>query len=136
MKKLPVAGMLLGAAALAGACYYGDEPAARPAPMVPAAAGVLSPPHAASILSEARCDREARCNRIGPMAQYSTIDHCLSVMRADVEQNLRGCGYGVKQRELYSCVAEIRNHACGGLVSPFDWFERMVTCQSSNLCLR
>jgi hypothetical protein len=135
MKKLLSAGLLLGAAAIAGACFY-DEPAATPAPMVPAAAGVLSPAQAAIILSGARCDREARCNTIGPMAQYANRDHCLGVMRADAEQNLRGCGYGVKERALHACVIEIRTQACGGIVNPLEWFERLVTCQSSNLCLR
>jgi hypothetical protein len=135
MKKL-LSACLLGLPAAAGACFYGEEPAAAPTPMRPAAAGVLSPAQAATILSEARCDREARCNAIGPTAQYANREHCASVMRTDAEQNLRGCGYGIKDRELHACVVQIRNQGCGGLVNPLDWFERLVACQSSNLCLR
>ena len=139
MKHLGSFGIALGALWLAGGCFY-DEPAAAPPPqppaMVPASGGVLTTAQAASLMSEASCDREARCNGVGPGTRYPTRDSCLSVVYNDSMQNFQACRYGVKERELHMCRSEMYNQACGGLTTPLDWFGRLLTCRAANLCLR
>lgn len=137
MRKTLAFAVLLGASSSAGACIYDDEPAAAPAPaMVPAAGGVVPAYQAAQVIGEARCNREARCNNIGPAAAFASWEHCVSVLRNDAQRNLGACSYGVKDRELRACVSEIQAHACSSFVSPLDWFERSIACSAGNLCLR
>src|SRR5688572_4934356 len=135
MKRKLTALLVCTTIGYASACFYSDEPAAPPPAMVPASAGVYNTHQAATVLAEARCDREARCNSIGPPAHYSTRAHCMSVVHQDASRNFQGCGYGVKQRELFTCATEIRNAACGGLLGPLDWLEQSLVCRSANLCL-
>jgi len=118
---------------LATSCYVKDAP---PPAMTPAAGpAVLTREQAATVLGEARCDHEAKCNAIGPNSPYESREHCLNVLRRDSWYSLQGCGYGIKDRELRSCVTEIRNQACSSFMSPIDWLTRAVTCQTNNLCL-
>jgi len=134
MKKALAHGVALAAGWLAAGCFYTDEPAAQP-PMVPASGGVIDTYYAATVISEARCNHEAKCNGIGPTARYTSFDHCMSVLHADALGKFQGCRYGVKDPALRQCVQEIRTQVCGGLVAPIDWFERSVVCRVSQLCL-
>jgi hypothetical protein len=134
MKKALSAGILLGAGVLASACIYEEEPAA-PAPMVPASGRVLSPQQAVAMLSEARCDREARCNGIGPNAAFMNRQHCAQVMGQDLSANLSSCHYGVKDRAVQACALEISNAGCSPYINPLEWFDRVVTCRTQTMCL-
>ncbi len=134
-------GLVVGAALLAGACFHEEQPAPPPAypqppPMLPASGAVLSTSQAANVLSAATCDREARCNGIGPGVRYPTYDECRRVNYDAAMRNFQACPYGVKDRELAACRSEIETHACGGLLSPLEWFQRSITCRTTNICLR
>jgi hypothetical protein len=139
MRTLSRTALLVVPALLIVSCFYEREPAPAPQappPLTPAAGMVLSSTQAASVLAEARCDREARCNNIGPAAQYTTRDQCLFVMYDDSQRNLSGCRYGVKERELHGCVNEIRQQVCGPIVGPFEWFSRLIACRAAQICLQ
>jgi hypothetical protein len=137
MSKLALPAAALSAIAL-GACYEDATPAPPPQPpvMVPASGVVLSPAQASSILGAATCDREARCNGIGPGARYGTYDQCVGINYQQAMQSFQTCEYGIKDRELRACHAEVQQHACGGPLGSLEWFQRAVTCRTANLCLR
>ena len=136
MRKWLSAGVLFGGAALVSACIYEEEPKAPAPQMVPASASVLTPHQAASVIAEARCDHEARCNGYGPAAQFSSREHCTSMLYHDGLRSFGGCHYGIKDRELRACVSQIHSQTCGALVNPLDWLNQVVTCRSTSLCLR
>jgi len=125
MPKFPV---LLAVAALFAACEHGAE--SEP-PLTPAAG--LSPETQAAVdrIAVARCDREQRCNAVGPHAEYETRDKCVSVMSSDALEELFGCRNGIKSDELEKCVGLIAHEDCGG---PIDRLERWVQCRAAALC--
>ena len=138
MRKWLSAAVLLGAAALAPACINGDEskPAQAPAPMVPASGLALTPSQAASVVAEARCDREAKCTGFGPRASFVSRQQCLDMLYHDTMQNLSSCSYGIKDRELRVCATQIRAWTCGVFENPLAWLNRSAACQAASLCLR
>jgi hypothetical protein len=123
-----------GATLLVAACTkedktHGRERSPNEAQMeskVPIASAVES-------IVRARCDREARCNDVGPDRQYASMDACASKIRADWRDDLTftECPGGVDARELNDCMQEIRDERCG---NPFDTLGRVVACRSSELC--
>lgn len=82
---------------------------------------------------QARCDREARCNNIGPDRTFASNEACSSRVRAEWrdELNLAECPGGIDSKELNECLQEIRNDDCN---NPFDTLGRIVACRSSDLC--
>lgn len=129
--------VVLGACAvlLVGSCVSDDSPPAA-APMIPAAAGLMTAPQAASAIAEARCNRAARCGQIGPIRPYATRDHCLSVMRGEAQQALSSCQYGAKEREVLACSIELERQICDSVLSPFGWLPPAMLCDPGRLCLR
>ncbi len=136
MNQAPSIAGALSLLGLLTGCFYTEEPPAPPPPMVPAAGGVLTTLQAATVIGEARCNHEARCNGIGPSARYGSWEHCVGVLRDDSHRKFSGCQYGVKDRELRQCVYQIQTQSCGGLTAPIDWFERSVVCRNAALCLQ
>lgn len=134
MKKLIAAGVLVGATVLAASCSFESAPPATP--MAPASAGALSREQAAELVAQARCDRELRCQGIGPGARFATLPDCLTVMRRDSTQNFASCRFQVKERELRACMQAMQAQPCGAVANPFEWFARLTTCRTDNLCLR
>jgi hypothetical protein len=126
--------VLFGALALFTACIY-EQKTAEPAQMTPASSTPMRNQRAARLLSEARCDYEARCNRIGPNAEYASRQHCLNVAHDDAAKKLEDCRYGVKQYELSSCLSDIRNQDCGGVSERIDAVGRSVACRAGRICL-
>jgi hypothetical protein len=142
--KVLSAALLMGTVSLASACYVRDpdtpQPAgyAQPAPppqMTPAAGVTLSHADAAQSLSEAHCNHEAKCNRIGPAARYASWDHCMSVLRTQTDSKFRECRYGIRQSELATCMTEVGGQGCGLITEPLDSFESMYVCRSAALCV-
>lgn len=133
-KALSLTALLAGPVLLASACVYEDEPKSPEPALTPAAGGVLTTWRAATHIGEARCDREARCG--GPPAgPYANRGQCIAAMRDAAMKSFTGCNYGVKDRELRSCVGELRTAACGGVASSFDWLEQSIVCRAGTLCL-
>lgn len=116
------------------ACIYDNEPEAPDPALTPAAGGILTTWQAATLIGEARCDREARCG--GPPAgPYANRVQCVIAMRDAAMKSFSGCRYGVKDRELRGCTGELRSAACGGVASSLDWLEQSFVCRAGSLCL-
>jgi hypothetical protein len=134
---------LLGAVALASACVVRESSAPAPPPpayappppppMVPAAVVTVTAPEASGSLSEAQCNHEAKCNRIGPTQRYSDWTHCMNIARQAADQKFSNCR-NVRQAELTNCLNEITTEGCGFLSEPLDSFERAYACRGTALC--
>jgi hypothetical protein len=84
-------------------------------------------------LAQVRCEREERCNNVGPDGKYVSRESCVSKLAAEKydDLNLSQCPGGLDQKELGECLAEIRNEDCN---SPLDTLGRLAACRSSDLC--
>ncbi|HVJ15565.1 MAG TPA: DUF6184 family natural product biosynthesis lipoprotein [Polyangiaceae bacterium] len=89
----------------------------KPGPMVPAAGTTQAIDKGIMDLANARCDRQQRCNNIGPNAKYSSRDHCMSVQGGEARDKLQGCTHGVDQDDMRQCLTAIQNQDCSGLFS-------------------
>jgi hypothetical protein len=91
----------------------------------------------AAILSvaAARCDREARCDRLGAGEKYDSRRDCL----ADIKRNERNdlsddaCPGGISPKGLDGCLQSIREEDCR---NPLQTIGRLNACRTGNLCLR
>jgi hypothetical protein len=101
--------------------------------MVPAAVVTVTTPEASVSLSEAQCNHEAKCNRIGPTQRYSDWTHCMNIAHQAADQKFSNCR-SVRQAELTNCLNEITTAGCGGLSEPLDSFERAYACRGTALC--
>jgi hypothetical protein len=90
------------------------------------------PMTALASIAAARCDREVKCNQVGPDKKYKTRTDCIAAMMKDKKDDfsVNSCA-AVDQKKLGDCVQEIHNERCG---SPIDWFNRVELCRSSKLC--
>jgi hypothetical protein len=84
-------------------------------------------------IAAARCDREARCNNVGPDKNFDSRDQCLAKVKSDKRDDLnaKDCPGGIDQGELRECLEETRNSDCN---NPFDELGRIAACRSSDLC--
>lgn len=92
-----------------------------------------STPPAVQAIMLARCEREQRCNNIGPGRKHASQQACLTRVEADWNNELsaRECPGGVNQSELNECLQEIRNDDCN---NPIDTLGRFAACRESDLC--
>ena len=84
-------------------------------------------------LVNARCEREARCNNVGPGKQWASAEACRSDLTAKNRDELKAseCPGGIVQKELDECLADVRKETCD---SPLDTLTRLAACRSSDLC--
>jgi hypothetical protein len=85
------------------------------------------------MISNARCDHEQGCNRIGPYSTYMTRDHCMNVMHNDSDYTLNSCRY-VDHPKLDQCLLAVRNDACRGPTARLERLSRFVECRPASLC--
>ena len=91
----------------------------------------------AAILSiaAARCDREARCDRVGPGEKYDSRRECM----VDIKRNERSdlsddaCPGGISPKGLDGCLQSIREEDCK---NPLETIGRLNACRTGDLCLR
>lgn len=147
--KLPVVATLasLGLLALAPACHHHgarhgerhagdhdhDHDESHDEAHTPLAGAKGEARSAARNIAGARCDREAKCNNIGPDKKYPSDDSCEDTIRADWANDLNAydCPGGVVDKELEECLNAIRNEDCN---SPFDTLGRVSECMASQIC--
>jgi hypothetical protein len=127
--------LLSGSAALAISACGGSEP-----PMVPAAQVVpaYSPRDAAEIMAAARCDREQRCNNVGPSREYQNREHCMHVFRTDAANELtkdEDCARGIKSEDLSECSSQLRGRSCSTVGGAFESLGSSMSCSSGELCM-
>jgi hypothetical protein len=91
----------------------------------------INPSNALDRLVAARCDREVRCNNVGPKEKFASRAECVAKYRDDRrdEINADKCPGGVDENELEECVHAIRSESCG---NPFGHSD----CRTGNLCLK
>jgi hypothetical protein len=84
-------------------------------------------------ISVARCDREVRCDGVGPEKTYETRDQCIAKLNEAGYEDLdaEACPAGIDSSELGKCLSEIHAERCG---APLDSLERLVACRSPKLC--
>jgi hypothetical protein len=82
----------------------------------------------------ARCDREQRCNNIGPDKTYATREACTSKLQGNTESdlNMKDCEHGVDRPKLHECLAKIHGEDCG---NPIDALSRVTACRTGALCI-
>jgi hypothetical protein len=106
----------------------GDPVPARSEP----SAGAATTSATASI-ADSRCERELRCENVGPDKKYSSMQDCKDRITTDWRDDLnaRECPGGINRAELEECLAEIRNEDCA---NPFDTLSRVAACTVGQLC--
>jgi hypothetical protein len=101
-------------------------------------AAAYSAQDAAEMIAGGRCDREQRCNNIGDGREYQNRQHCMSVFRNDVAEELAedaDCLRGVKPEDLNECMSQLSGRSCGAIGAAFDSVSSSVSCRSSELCM-
>jgi len=97
-------------------------------------AGTTEPSSALASIAAARCDREIKCNNVGPNAKYKSRGDCIAEMLKDKRDDfsVQSCP-AVSQKKLGECLQELRAERCG---SPIDAFNRLEMCRSGKLCVK
>jgi hypothetical protein len=137
MNRLFGVSVLLSAAGLIAISACGRD--AREPQMQPAAQ--VAPAHSAKdavdAIASARCDREQRCNNIGPDADYQNREHCMNVARADASDTLSDddCKRGIKPEDLNECLSDLRGRSCSAVGAAFDKLSTMMSCRAAELCM-
>jgi len=123
-------GALLGSLVLVAACSS-SRPPTTPQQEKAATAETA---RASDRLAEARCAREQRCGEIGESKDYSSMDDCVSRVRADWKGDLNAheCPAGVNEVRLNECLTSVRDEACG---HPFETLDRIATCRTGAMCM-
>lgn len=81
-------------------------------------------------LVTARCEREARCARVGLEKKFPTREDCARQLARTMGPVL-DCPTGVDSVELSECVREIQDEDCD---SALDTLERIAACDPFYLC--
>jgi hypothetical protein len=131
--KWMVGGATVLAVVLTSGCTR-DHGQSSPAPatrVAPTAIGGGPPPTEMAIdrLGEARCEREARCGRLGPEGSYDTRQQCLDadlMSRLDV-LDPANCPNGIRSDLLEACIEAMRTERC-------DSDSRSSGCTVQSLC--
>lgn len=88
---------------------------------------------AARDITAARCDREARCDNIGPDRDYASAQACEDQVRGQWSNDLNQyeCPNGIVQSQLDECLTAIRNEDCSSVL---DTVGRWSQCMASQIC--
>jgi hypothetical protein len=123
---------LIAIAVLGAAACSHHEAAPEHAPGATAAAPQLS--NAVDEISDARCDREQRCNNVGAGQTYADRSTCESKMHGATanDLNTKDCPNGVDRTRLSDCLKQIQSEECG---NPIASVSRWSACRTSNLCI-
>jgi hypothetical protein len=97
--------------------------------------GPAEPSPAVARIVAARCEREVRCNNVGTRKKYPNRVDCATRIRDEKRDtiNEKDCPGGIDAKHLDDCLAEVRDEACR---NPLVSISRLVSCRSSNLCLK
>lgn len=124
-------GLIIGGAALVLAC---DSPKAPVQGVTTTGAGVVSNQDTVERLTEARCERAAKCNEFGTGKDYADMEGCKSEVSHDLADDYKpsSCPHGANEARLTSCINQIRNSACGNLA---DSIKRGEACRRVQICI-
>jgi hypothetical protein len=87
----------------------------------------------ADLITEAHCDREQRCVKVGWPTRHASREECEAEIGLDWRDELDvfDCPGGIDRDALDDCLTEIRNDDCD---NPFDALERIVVCRPGKIC--
>jgi Family of unknown function (DUF6184) len=132
---LPVSLALLGAGCHHHARGRGElaEPDHQARRADPELGSGISTGLAVRSITSARCEREQRCDNVGPGKKWESEGECETKTRAEWREDLNKyeCPQGIVQAELDECLVNIREESCG---NPFDTIARAVQCNASDIC--
>lgn len=99
----------------------------------PRTSSSMSADDASVWVAATRCEREMRCDKIGPAAKYKSYDDCLAALQKDRSNDLstRACPSGVSQLGLQMCLQAIREEKC---TSTLDTITRVNACSVDKFC--
>src|SRR5258708_25439282 len=113
-----------------------EPPAIGGGPAAPGKRNTPSAPAGAVAgIAAAECDRQVRCNKIGPNETYKTRGECVSKTEHDKTEgiNPKACPHGINEANLNRCIQAIRNEGCG---SPTGALERLEACKTDGMCMK
>ena len=92
-----------------------------------------TPAGAVASIALTRCDRQVRCNNVGPNEKYKTRAECVSKMQSDDSKsiNTNACPGGIDEGNLNRCLKALRDEGCG---SPIGALERLESCKTDSIC--
>jgi hypothetical protein len=84
-------------------------------------------------IAQARCDREMRCENVGPDKAHASRDACMQKMKQERIQGLsvEDCKGGVDRKELAECVSDIGKEECSAAL---DTPTRIPSCRANEIC--
>jgi hypothetical protein len=86
-------------------------------------------------LANARCDRSASCDRVGPGAEYKNrvdcLDHEHEIVRRDL--NAAKCPAGIGAKGFAQCVKSVEDATCD---MPGQTYEKSSHCKLDSLCMK
>jgi hypothetical protein len=93
----------------------------------------LKAKHAVHAIAKARCERERRCENVGPDKSYVSMDACEAKIENEwgADLNKYECPRGIVQSALDNCIAHVRGEECG---NPFDTLSRIAQCDADDIC--
>lgn len=89
-------------------------------------------------VAEAACERQQRCEHIGPTEKYQNANHCLLTEKETIGRELANdsdCKNGVSTRDLDQCISQIQSESCSGVGMAFDEMRKSMKCGSNDMCL-
>jgi hypothetical protein len=84
-------------------------------------------------IANARCERESRCDNVGPGKRYVSREGCLTQLRGEGMNDLTPveCPHGVDSPQLDKCLADVRGERCENVL---DTIARLSNCSTGSLC--
>jgi len=94
-----------------------------------------TPANAVASMAAARCERQVRCNNIGPNETYKTRGECVAKLQNEKAGsiNAKECPGGINEANLDRCLKALRDEQCG---SPLGTLGRLEACKTDGLCLK
>jgi hypothetical protein len=128
-------GLVLLVGLAMGACAKHDRPMSAPSASDQTRSTPSGNESAVASITQARCDRESRCDNVGSGRKYESMSACATKTRADWRDDLnaRECPQGIVPGPLHSCVKQIKEESCG---NPVEKLESVLACRTVDLCQR
>lgn len=132
---------LVGLVAVALAACSKNEPTPAAGPIGAsdrAMAARASVAQATPQIAAAECERETKCNNVGPSMKFSSLEHCKSVKTEELLEDFNDdadCKNGISQKDLDECIAKTTAQTCSGPSSVLSNIERSAECGSKDLCM-
>jgi hypothetical protein len=99
--------------------------------MTPASGTASSVERASEDVTAARCDREARCDHVGPEEDFTSREDCMRSLWSDTYSALSACDSGIERQPLQQCIAAIGSDDCKNVLGRLDGYP---ACKLVELC--